>query len=113
LSELVAQGSVGTDTLIWRPGLELWAPASQLKPEILPSRPAPAVAQPASPTEASVAPPAAALPGAELNSSRKSNLKPIPKVDSAAAAQETSPNDVEENVSGGLFSKLFGRLKKK
>jgi hypothetical protein len=91
LSELVTRGSVSVDTLLWRPGMDLWEPAGQLKPEMLPSAPA--------------TPP---LTGSAPDAARKSALKPIPQVEPLSDAPAA-----EENASGGLFSKLFGRLKKK
>lgn len=35
LAELARNGEVGTDTLIWHPGLEEWEPVWKLKPEIV------------------------------------------------------------------------------
>ncbi len=35
LSEMARTGEVGTDTLIWHPGLEEWEPVWKLKPEIV------------------------------------------------------------------------------
>lgn len=110
LSELAAVGAIVTDTLLWRPGMDEWVAASKLQPEVLPNTSlAPAIPPvPAVPIAADAAAPSTTTPAP----ARKSALKPIPQV-AVPPPAESPPPAVEESADSGLFSKLFGRLKKK
>lgn len=96
LSELAASGAIVMDTLLWSPGMEEWVTADKLQPEVLPNT----SLTPSTPSEVAPAP------------ARKSNLKPIPQVAIPPPSEPTPPPD-EESGQSGLFSKLFGRMKKK
>jgi GYF domain 2 len=83
LAELARGGEVGTDTLIWHPGLEEWEPVWKLKPEIVEHLNKKAMAQQA-----------------------KGTTDRIPIADVAAQAEQGG-------VSEGIFKRLMGRLRKK
>jgi hypothetical protein len=84
LEELARSGEVGTDTLIWHPGLEEWEPVWKLKAEIVEQLNMRAMAQQA-----------------------KGTTDRVPVADTRAVPT------VGEGASEGMFHRLFGKLKKK
>lgn len=80
---LAREGEIGTDTLIWHPGLEEWEPVWKLKPDILEQPNKKVMAQQA-----------------------KGTTERIPVAETAAPKESNG-------ASAGIFKRLFGRLKKK
>lgn len=83
LAELARKGDVGTDSLVWHPGLEEWEPVWKLKPEIVEHLNKKAMAQQAKGT--------------------------TDRISLAAMAAQAEPAVPSE----GIFRRLMGKLKKK
>ena len=84
LAELARAGTVGTDTLIWHPGLEEWEPVWKLKPDLVEH-----------------------LNRGAMAAQAKGTTDRVPLMQTAATA-ETAKGAPE-----GVFKRLLGRLKKK
>ncbi|MFZ4764390.1 MAG: DUF4339 domain-containing protein [Roseimicrobium sp.] len=93
LAELARTGEVGTDTLIWHPGLPDWEPVWKLRPAIVEQLNKKAMAEQAKGTTDRVPMPVA----------------PITSRISSAEAEERA----KAGASPGIFQRLMGRLMKK
>jgi uncharacterized protein DUF4339 len=83
LIRLAKEGTVGTDTLLWHPGLEEWDPMWRLLPRAM-----------------------VHLKKAEVPLEVKGDTERIPLGDLAGA------NEKADRVVEGMFKRLFGRLRR-